>query len=111
MTEKQSYKTPSYSDARALLDKALQTDKGLCVELPTKAEAFFLRQKLNKVRYQYRKESRKLYEEEHYNFGTSPWDELCFNEELLDEDKPEGRTKLFIISGEEALLKMDITIL
>lgn len=74
----------SYEDVRRVLDRALQSPKGLSVKLPSKGSAINFRQRCNKLRLLDRDASRATFEPEDPRHGVSPYDALIFS---LEEDR------------------------
>jgi hypothetical protein len=87
----------AYPTARALLDRALETERGIKVEFPSYAAAFKMRMNCYTVRSRERKESIKLYDESHPLHGATPWDSIEML--ILDQDDREITSKIQADSG------------
>lgn len=68
----------SYPDARALMDKALDTEKGIEIELSSPKDAFRMRMNCYAVRKRDKKSSLHLFPQGHPKHGNTPYDELTF---------------------------------
>ncbi len=66
----------AYPGARQLLDRALESERGIVAELPSYAAAFKTRMNCYTVRKRERELSMKMYVYDHPKFNTSPYDEL-----------------------------------
>lgn len=70
--------TNSYPDARALMDRALEKEKGIEVELASPGDAFRMRMNCYAVRKRDKKSSLNLFPPGHPRHGNTPYDELTF---------------------------------
>lgn len=66
----------AFDDARAVLDKALDTKKGLKIPCSSRGAAIQLRSRFNYYRKLDRAESKNLYDQDHPMFGRSAYDRL-----------------------------------
>ena len=66
----------SYDDCRDALERALQSKKGIRLEFTKKSQAFRFVSRACHFRVMDRKESLRLYDENHDMYGRSPYDKL-----------------------------------
>jgi hypothetical protein len=71
----------AYPDIRAVLDKALASEKGLRLTFATPEEAITFKGRVHSYRYKERKENRKVYPEDHPLHGHSAYDPLMVKTE------------------------------
>ena len=74
----------AYSDVKALLDRALETERGLRVQSESKAAAWRLVMRLNKFRVIERDALRRVLDPDHPLYGTCEYDQLSFRRIELD---------------------------
>ena len=82
----------SYQDCYDLLDRALDADRGICVTVPDKSAANYLRMRIHHARTIDREENRKTYPDPDQPLhGRSPYDILVLR---IDGDDDEGKLYL-----------------
>ncbi len=64
----------AYSDCVEHFERALSSEKGIALTLPSKGEAIRMSQRLHACRDLHRKQSRKVYPEDHPSYGKTDWD-------------------------------------
>ncbi len=81
----QAQGTNAYPSARVLLDRALESEKGIRVKFESAKKAFRFRMNCYTVRKRERENSVRIYDSTHPMHGHSPWDhlELLLEEEFL----------------------------
>jgi hypothetical protein len=72
----------AYPNARALLDRALDSERGIKLPYPDYSQAFKMRMNCYTVRSRERKYSTEIYESSHPLHGQTPWDGI----EMIIED-------------------------
>lgn len=75
----------SYEDVRELMQRALDSPKGLRVTLSSPAEAINMRARMNKFRANNRKDNKKIYTPDHPMWGNSVFDALVTR---IDRENP-----------------------
>jgi hypothetical protein len=66
----------AFADLRAILDRALDAERGLILRVETPGKAINLVQKINYFRRNERNVSREVYPPEHPMFNRTQWDGL-----------------------------------
>ncbi len=75
----------AYADCEKLLEKALESPKGLRVDFPTIAQARYFRHRLNTYRSVLRKESKRIYNDTQLGWNSSPYEKFTFR---IDVERP-----------------------
>lgn len=86
-------KARTYSTPRDLLERALASTNGLRVWFATKEEAAAMRNRINTVKTEDRKQSCKLYELGSPLYNTSPYDEVACLIQPVEVYLPENAPK------------------
>lgn len=93
----------SYSDCYDLLDRALEEDRGICVTLPSRSAANYLRMRIHHARTIDREENRKTYPDPDAPLhGRSSYDILVLR---IEGDDEEG--KLYLDKQKVEILAID----
>lgn len=69
------------ADARILLDRALESEKGIRVPFESSGKAQNMRQRCHAVIRRARLDSYKIYEESHRLYGVTPYDTIAIHRE------------------------------
>lgn len=75
----------AYDDCHKVLESAIETSKGIRMEMPSRDAAFYFRMRCHNYRAICRKENAKIYEPDHPLHGTCEYDKLVLpNPKLID---------------------------
>jgi len=76
-----------YADIRKVLDRALETEKGVQLRFPDEQAAMTFKGRVHTVRYLDRKENKKIYAETDPMWGRSAYDGLMLKQGIVDGKK------------------------
>lgn len=66
----------AFDDCRAIMNRALASERGIEIECGKKPEAFRMRARCYEARSQDREASKKIYQPDDPQYGQSAWDRL-----------------------------------
>lgn len=93
--------TQAYQDCERHFQSALESDNGIALTLETPGQATRLIQRMNTYRAILRKQSKEVYEPDHAQWGTSPFDAFSLKQD------PANLARVLIQNYSQRVLKIE----